>query len=407
MHRKNKTLNALLLSVIALLISSAFIAAPKVAADSSQQLTNDAAQLLGQVNVNDLPVPGPDTFPTAINLPIQYPNPQALLQGKVGQPQISKVVITGDSAQTFIHIGKSIAGTPGTNPNPCRCSPPDMGLAASTKYTVQMVNLAGTIYNNGGVALKTFSLADFWFLPVRGGPLAIGMSDPQVLFDVAADRFYASIIDVFDVNRVNFAVTATNNPLGVWYIYRVVAAAALGTAVSSHTLPDQPYIGYSTDKFLIAANDFLFDPTFTASSYLGDQYWVLNKSEMIAGNRFLDTVTNTPDSSHFSIRPAQHLSPTPTLPAPTAYLAENCLTVTPLVLTNICPATSLTTGGGINIFVITGTPPAPTTVTIVTVPISQTGFPPNADQPGHPASLATNDNRLLSVVWRNNLLWTA
>jgi len=47
-----------------------------------------------------------------------------------------------------------------------------MGLAASNQYVFQMVNLAGTIYTTSGtVAKPTFSLSDFWFLPVRGGPL--------------------------------------------------------------------------------------------------------------------------------------------------------------------------------------------------------------------------------------------
>src|SRR5438046_9449632 len=86
-----------------------------------------------------------------------------------------------------------------------------------------MLNHAGSIWQNDGVLVTTVSLSDFWFLPVRGGPLGIGMSDPLVLYDAAADRFYASIIDTFDVNRVNFAVTATNDPTGAWYIYRVIA----------------------------------------------------------------------------------------------------------------------------------------------------------------------------------------
>jgi hypothetical protein len=201
-----------------------------------------------------------------------------------------------------------------------------MGLGASSKFVVQMVNLAGTIWKNNGVVVKTFSLADFWFLPVRGGPLGIGMSDPLVLYDAAADRFYASIIDTFDVNRVNFAVTATNDPTGAWFIYRVLAncnpTAPYGpcSPASAFTLPDQPYIGYSSDKFLIASNDFLFDPTFSASSYIGAQYWILNKAEMLSGctaptpcpqGRNIDAKTNNPHNNNFSIRPAQHLSPTP------------------------------------------------------------------------------------------------
>jgi len=383
---------------------------------STEQLTSTQAEFIGEVDVSALPAPI-ESIATPLSLP-------QLSMSTQTQSGAGGFTVVTPGSQSFIHIVKDFAGTPGTNPNPCRCSPPDMGLAASSKFVVQMVNLAGTIWKNNGVHVKTFSLSDFWFLPVRGGPLGLGMSDPLVLYDKGADRFYASIIDVFDVNRVNFAVTATNDPTGVWFIYRVIAAQNLGSTLSSRTLPDQPYIGYSTDKFLITANDFTFDPTFTVPLFDGSQYWILNKAEMLSGctaptpcpmGRNIDAVTNdatinpVTTNGHFAIRPAQHLSPTPTLTGdakPTAYLAENCLTVSPLVLVNTC-LTSPTTMGGINVYTIHGTPPATTSVVITTVPIAQTEFPDNADQPGTTAKLDTNDNRILSVVWRNGLLWTA
>jgi len=136
---------------------------------------------------------------------------------------------------------------------------------------------------------------------------------------------------------------------------------------------------------------------------------------MIAGARFIDLVTNdatflptaTPNplpNSNFAIRPAQHLNSTSV-----AYMAENCETTTVAVIFGIC--TTSTTQAGINVYTITGTPGVSTvTITVNTVPTSMPVFPPNADQPGHPADandLNTGDNRMQSVVWRNNLLWTA
>src|SRR5438093_13667210 len=89
-------------------------------------------------------------------------------------------------------------------------------------------------------------------------------------------------------------------------------------------------------------------------------------------------------------------------------MAENCLTlIDGLLLTNTCP-TAPAGSGGINVFTITGTPPSPTTVVVTTVPVAQMSFPGRADQPGNAASLGTNNAlRMLSVVWRNNVLWTA
>ncbi len=380
---------------------------------STEQLIPEySAVYVGQVNVAALPVPT-----EGIAAPLSLPDLSVSTQQQaVTDPPVS---IVTPGSQSFIHIVKDFAGTPGTNPNPCRCTPPDMGLAASSKFVVQMVNLAGTIWKNNGVKVTTFSLSDFWFLPVRGGPLGIGMSDPQVLYDAAADRFYASIIDTFDVNRVNFAVTATNDPTGTWFIYRVIANCNPVTPysncspASSNTLPDQPYIGYSSDKFLIAVNDF---DTITGL-FIGAQYWILNKAEMLSGctvptpcpnGRNIDAVTNvvTTANNHWAIRPAQHLSTTST-----AFMAENCLTlIDGVALTNACSVTPPVPpgSGGINVFNITGTPPGPTTVMVKTVPVAQMLFPGRASQPGNPASLGTNDAlRMLSIVWRNNVLWTA
>src|SRR2546426_1896797 len=421
-HKLTKTIPTVV--IIALLTLPVILSHSVVAASTStsssatsteQLLTDYTAQYIGQVNVAALPPSTECTF-AALSLPDLPLSPKQ----QEGAAPPAPIVTPG--SQSLIHIVKDFAGTPGTNPNPCRCTPPDMGLAASAKFVVQMVNLAGTIWKNNGVLVRTFSLSDFWFLPVRGGPLGTGMSDPQVLYDAAADRFYASIIDTFDVNRVNFAVTATNDPTGAWFIYRVIAncnpTAPYGpcSPASSNTLPDQPYIGYSSDKFLIAANDF----DETTGLFIGAQYWILNKAEMLSGctvpapcpqGRNIDAVTNvvTTTNNHWAIRPAQQLSPNST-----AFMAENCLhLIDGVALTNMCtpppPNSPPPPGmGGINVFTITGTPPATTTVTVTTVPVAQMFFPGRADQPGNPASLGTNDAlRMLSVVWRNNALWTA
>lgn len=403
---------AALLAALLLATSSSTLAkAPSAAAQTAsttEQLTNTQAELVGTVNVSALPAPTGSTAPS-----IALPQMSLQTQAQAVTPDVP---IVTPGSQSFIHTVKSFAGTPGTNPNPCRCSPPDMGLAASSKFVVQMVNLEGTIWKNNGVKVTTFSLGDFWALPVRGGPLGIGMSDPQVLYDASADRFYASIIDTFDVNRVLFAVSATNDPTGAWFIYRVIAncnpVAPYGpcSPASANTLPDQPYIGYSSDKFLIAANDF----DETTGLFVGAQYWILNKAEMLSGctaptpcpqGRNVDAVTNvvTTANNHWAIRPAQHLSATST-----AYMAENCLTlVDGVALNNNCPGQP-PTGGGINVFTINGTPPGSTTVTVTTVPVAKMFFPGRADQPGNPASLGTNNAlRMLSIVWRNGVLWTA
>ncbi len=413
--RKNRFKPRTLL--IAALLFVLTIAVP-VGKGTTSQSTGGYAELIGTVNVAALPAPTVDSTLQTVALPLLVPDAAALQAAKTSVKGASSSTTSPNPSSNFIHVQKQIAGTPGTNPNPCRCSPPDQGLGASDKFVVQMVNLAGTIYSTSGSVRKaTFSLSDFWFLPVRGGPLGIGMSDPEVVFDAIAGHWYASIIDVFDVNRVNFAVSATDDPTGTWFIYRVIAnRGPLGVCgpTCQHTLPDQPYIGYNDDKFLITANDFVIDFTTGTGPFIGVQVWILNKGEMLTGNRFIDLVTNDASSTlttpsplpntNFAIRPAQHLSSTSV-----AYLAENCETTAIVLIVGAC-ATSPSTGAGINVYTIAGTPPGPVAVAVNTVPIAPPGFPPNADQPGHPADandLNTGDNRMNSPVWQNNLLWTA
>jgi hypothetical protein len=415
--RKNNFRPSTLLIAILLIILTIAVPGSRGTTSSS---TSSYAELIGTVNVAALPAPTVDNTLQTLALPLLVPNPSALQTAKMSAGGSSKMTTSPNPTNNFIHVQKQIAGTPGTNPNPCRCSPPDQGLGASDKFVVQMVNLAGTVYStSGSIKKSTFSLSDFWFLPIRGGPLGFGLSDPEVVFDAGAGRWYASIIDVFDVNRVNFAVSATADPTGTWFIYRVIAnRGPLGVCLTDcqHTLPDQPYIGYSDDKFLITANDFVIDFTTGTGPFIGAQVWILNKGEMLTGNRFIDLVTNDASSTlttpspvsstntNFAIRPAQHLSSTPI-----AYLAENCQPAVAVIIIGVC-ATSPSTGGGINVYTISGTPPGPVAVAVNTVPIGAPGFPPNADQPRHPADandLNTGDNRIESVVWQNNLLWTA
>src|SRR5713101_5314552 len=278
--RKNKFRPSTLLIAALLIILT--IAVPGSRGTTSPS-TGSYAELIGTVNVAALPAPTVDNTVQTVALPLLVPDATALQTAKTSAEGASSSTTAPNPSNNFIHVQKQIAGTPGTNPNPCRCSPPDQGLGASDKFVVQMVNLAGTIYSTSGSIRKAaFSLSDFWFLPVRGGPLGIGMSDPEVVYDAIAGHWYASIIDTFDVNRVNFAVSATADPTGTWFIYRVVANQAkdpiTGLTVCDtacqHTLPDQPYIGYNDDKFMITANDFVIDFTTGTGPFIGVQEWI-------------------------------------------------------------------------------------------------------------------------------------
>jgi hypothetical protein len=349
---------------------------------TSTQLLPGQANLVGSVDVRKLPETGSSSGGqnTVPNLHPQ--GAQAFDQGKseTAQPgyvppgESSKTVTTAPvSPQTSSAIVNLVLeGAPGGSPNRCGCTPPDPNNAVGPNHVFEMVNLAGIIYlKNGTIAKSTFPLSGFF-------NLSGSMSDPQVLYDAISGRWFASIIDISG-NNVQVAVSTSNDPTGIFNLYSV----SVGTSV-----PDQPYIGTSDDKFVIAANDF---DSFSLA-YVGVQYWIMNKAELVNSSSTVDLSMSTPDSSMFTLRPVRDLTSTSEF-----YMVTNCI--------GSCVSNSLTTTSTVELVTVSGVPPGTVAVATQTFSISASVSPPNAIQPGTHAALVTNDNRILSAVWESNNLW--
>jgi hypothetical protein len=232
-----------------------------------------------------------------------------------------------------------------------------------------MVNLAGVIYTKSGTLAKdTFDLSGFFLLPTSS------MSDPEILFDAGSGRWFASIIDIPN-GRVQFAVSTSNDPTGTWNLYFV-------STPRSTTLHDQPFIGTSDDKFVISANDFA-----GGTRFIGAEYWIINKAELVAGLSTVHVATNTPNFAFASVHPAQHLGSSSGL----------------FYMVSVFP---VGTASSATLFTVGGVPGLSTvTVTTNSFAINPMSNPPNAAQPGTSTTLATNDDRVLSAVWESNSLW--
>jgi hypothetical protein len=238
-----------------------------------------------------------------------------------------------------------------------------------------MVNLAGIIYTKAGaVAKATFGLDSFFGLP------ASSESDPQVSYDASSGRWFASIIDIPGA-RVVFAVSTSNDPTGTFNLYSVSDPG---------NLPDQPVAGTNDDKYVISVNDF----NSAGTRYLGVHYWVLNKSQLVAGSTTVNFATNTPDSTMFSLHPAQHLSTSTTF-----YMVTDC--------TGSCISSRTSQTNTETVVSFTGVPPATVTVSSSSISIATSVIGPDAAQPGTSTLLRTNDNRVESVVWESNSLWAS
>jgi hypothetical protein len=246
-------------------------------------------------------------------------------------------------------------------------TPPDTQVAAGPNYLVEMVNSSGSVWDKSGTLLKLFDLNAFFAVPA-----GYSFSDPRILYDSGSQRWFASGVAFVQptlASVVTIAVSMTSDPTQTWVQY--------SAANSSNLTHDQPKIGVSSDKVVLSWNDFLY-----GLSFQGQSTWVLQKSQMVAGTP-ANGVAIGPDSTRQSLVPAVQLTSNSA-----EYIVYN-------------------RGASVGVVTITGTPLLGNVVWNESdLAAPPTSAPPTADQPGMPGSIATNDDRFLTAVWENGILWT-
>ena len=196
------------------------------------------------------------------------------------------------------------------------CIPPDVQVAAGTKYVVEMVNLDGAIYTKNGTLVKSFGL-EFLFNPtVKGSQeLHISVTDPVLLFDNTSGRWFASISDITS-HSIRVAVSKTDDPTGVWRIYN------FPFEFQSNNCSDQPFIGLSEDKFIVTVNNWGNDCNWYSDNqspeFRGVQFTIADKTDLLSGSGSVRSIQSRPDLNYFSLHPVITLSPTTTLLIATA-----------------------------------------------------------------------------------------
>jgi hypothetical protein len=340
------------------------------------------------VDVSNLPAPSPTTHPNVVK-PFLVRDSAALATEKQGaevgtlaaRPTLKVVTANKTQAVASTQSEQMITNFPvmdlttqytqiGQDQG---LEPPDTQLAAGPDYLVEMVNASGSVWTKSGSRVLKFDLNSFF--PVPSG---YSFTDPRILYDAPSGRWFASGLSFAgsgasqNDSQVYVAVSATSDPTGSWSTY-VVAQN------TQHILYDQPKIGVSDDKIVISANDF----TGQSPSYSGVQTWVLQKSDLLAGSQSIAIWDSGLDASKFNLVPSQSLSPTTA-----EYVVYNA-------------------SGSVGVIAITGTPAQQTVVmnSPTLLAISPTSAPPPAAQPGT-GTIDTGDDRFLSAVWQNGILWT-
>jgi DNA-binding beta-propeller fold protein YncE len=257
-------------------------------------------------------------------------------------------------------------------------APPDTQIARGAGDIVEAVNVDIRISVRWGGVIQTFTLASFY----GGVTTDPGLSDPRVVFDDLSGRWFTSIVTKTNnpnstQNSIFMAVSSTSDPTGVWTIYKVEGP------VPANRLADQPRLGFSSDKVVIAYENFDESGTcFPSSSCHDDIVWVLQMSDLTAGGAVHATRFDTTSGlAHpFGIVPAIPLASAETTTAYAAYNETHAF------------------GHNVAILVITGLPSTGTTYSDIETGMSLgSDTPPLGRQPGGLQNIDTGDDRFLSA----------
>jgi len=140
-----------------------------------------------------------------------------------------------------LHIGQSYDGIDFLGSN-CDCLPPDTNAAVGNNYVVETVNLQIRVFDKTtGAILLDEPLSTFFGVPAG--------SDPYVLYDDNADRWYVTVIDGPLVGLL-LAVSADGNPLDGFPNIDHITAGIGGF------VPDYPKPGFNKDAIFITYNNF-------------------------------------------------------------------------------------------------------------------------------------------------------
>ena len=170
-------------------------------------------------------------------------------------------------------------------PDNLKFNPPDTHGAVGTNYLMSVGNGSVRIQTRTGAVVSSTTLENFWSSVFTNN--IIDVFDPKVLYDETRDRFiFTACYAGFDTNSaVLIGTTATGDPTGTWFLYRVQADAA------GQVWADYPSIGFNSRWVVVSMNMFDFTGTFVRANV-----YIFDKANLYAGgaaaNNTLDANPN-------------------------------------------------------------------------------------------------------------------
>jgi DNA-binding beta-propeller fold protein YncE len=271
----------------------------------------------------------------------------------------------------------------GTDP---RAVPPDTSVAASDSSVVEEMNNSAFIFTKGGHLLQSFDLRSFYGVTAP----TESVTDPRIVWDSDSGLWFSTILQCTagstgkcdgtpDAVLLAVSLSPDPNPAN-WKVYIV-------DNETSGIIDDQPWIGFSSDKVVVAFNQYS-----SPGSFSNDEMVVIQKSDLVAA-------VPLPQMTSFNMNSGlnHRFGIVPAVPTPSDALGFNAFAAY---------HGSDALGQYASTLTITGTPAAADVGYTEAGPgINGMSTPPSATQPGAPNSIATDDNRFESVTLTNGNLW--
>ena len=256
------------------------------------------------------------------------------------------------------------------NPTSNNWVPPDPQVAVGFGDIVELVNTEYAIWSRTEVPLAVGNLA-----AVFNKPTSDFLTDPRIVYDPSTLRFFASVADITR-DSVLLAVSSLD-PTLPWTV----------TAFRSATgCPDQPYLGVGASAVVVSDNGFS-DCTSATPAYLGAEYWLINKTDLVEGAAVRDV----------------HVGPDPALQ--TMFPASVETAEPDVYLVSVGWAWNVTTR--LDLVHISGSPPGPLAFANTTLAVRPTVQPPNGVQRGTTLLVNTGDARVQEAFLHGGDLWVS
>ena len=258
--------------------------------------------------------------------------------------------------------------------------PPDINGAVGTAYVIETTNQQFNIYNKSTGALQSTLSITTLFSPSG----LTGYYDPHIIYDPISDRFVICIDagsgTAASPSYFALAVSASGDPTGSWYIYKVEC-----TPSSATDFMDYPMLGFSSNWIVMTGNDF------PSSGNNSTHIYVWPKATLYAGGA--GTATTFVDANNILVSP----SSTYDAGVSTVYMVSDY---------------NGNSGGNgyVNVGTVTGTS-TPVYTAGNQLGINQPWQEPSAllsaPQKGETAAkgLEAGDTRIHSCIYRNGSLW--